>query len=419
MILFLDNVESILDPQGTDAREIYVVVEELSRFPNICLGITSRISTIPPHFKRPIIPTLSTESACNIFYSVYGNDGQPEVISNLVRQLDFRALSITLLATTASHNIWDYNELAEEWNAHRSQALCTDYESPAATIELSLASPTFRELGPHTRDLLGVVAFFPQGIDKNNLNWLFPTIPDRKNIFNKFRVLSLTSRSDGFITMLAPIRDYLCPQDPSSSPLLCATKDHYFSRLSVEVCSTIPGFEEARWVVSEDANIGYLLDVFTSIDTNSDVVWDTCARFIVHLYWYKCRYTVLGSKIERLADDHRSKPTCLIELSRLSQSVGNSVEQKRLLTHALKLVREQGEDSQVARTLLWLSRANRALDLYKEGIQQTKESLAIYERLGDTINQVQCWRDLTRFLSLDGQIVAAEKVATRMIDLLP
>ncbi|KAF9792058.1 hypothetical protein BJ322DRAFT_974331, partial [Thelephora terrestris] len=228
MILVLDNAESILDPQGTDAREIYETVQELSRFNNICLGITSRITTVPPHFKRPTISTLSTEAACDIFYTIYENGGRSEVISDLIKQLDFHALSITLLATTASHNVWDYTRLAEEWNAQRAQVLQTDYnESLAATIELSLASPTFRKLGPHARDLLEVIAFLPQGIDEKNLDWLFSTIPNRKNIFNKFCVLSLTSRSNNFITMLAPIRDHLRPQDPSLSPLLCVTKDHY------------------------------------------------------------------------------------------------------------------------------------------------------------------------------------------------
>ena len=116
MILFLDNAESILDPQGTDAREIYTVVEELGRFNNVCLGITSRILTVPPHCKRPPIPTLSLESACEIFYSIYNHGEQSDIIKDLVTRLDFHPLSITLIATVASHNAWDYNQLFEEWD---------------------------------------------------------------------------------------------------------------------------------------------------------------------------------------------------------------------------------------------------------------------------------------------------------------
>ena len=128
-------------------------------------------------------------------------------------------------------------------------------------------------------------------------------------------------------------------------------------------------------------------------------------------------YTVLGSKIEQLADDHHSKPACLVELSRLFQSVGNSVRQKQLLTDALKLVREQGDNFQVTRTLLWLSRANKRLGHYKEGIQQIEESMALCEP-GDTINQAICQRDLARLLYLIGQIPAAEKAASCTINLL-
>ena len=60
-----------------------------------------------------------------------------------------------------------------------------------------------------------------------------------------------------------------------------------------------------------------VLDVFTTIDANSDTVWHACAHFVQHLYWHKSRLVILKQKIEGLPDDRSSKPECLFELSRL------------------------------------------------------------------------------------------------------
>ena len=420
MILFLDNAESILDPQGTYAQEIHTVVDELSRFPNICLGITSRISTVPPHCKHPTIPALSTESACDIFYTIYNNGGRSSIIGDLVRRLDFHALSITLLATAASQNMWDYGRLAKKWHAQRAKVLRANYnQSLAATIELSFTSPTFRGLGPIARELLGVVAFFPQGINEDNLDWLFPTISDIEDIFDQFCILSLTSRNNGFITMLAPIRDYLGPEDPKSFLLLRTTKDRYFTKLSIDVHPSKPKFEQARWITSEDINVVHLLSVFTSTNTTTDDVWDTCGRFMEHLFWHKPRKTVLGPRIESLPDLHHSKPNCLFRLSQLFARVGNYTKQKQLLIHTLELERGQGNAPRIARALRQLSDANRWLKLYKEGISRAKEALEIYERLGDTSEQAISLNNLALLLFRDNQLDAAETAASRSITLVP
>ena len=418
-LIILDNAESILDPQGPSAREIYAIVNELCRFKTVCLCLTARITTVPPHCARPEIPTLSMEAACDIFYSIYRSGGRSDVVNNLLQRLDFHALSITLLATTASHNMWDYNRLVKEWDAGRARVLRTDYnESLASTIELSLGSPSFCKLGPDARGILGVIAFFPQGIDEEHLDQFFPTISDGKNIFDKFCVLSLTYRNNGFVTMLAPIRDYLTPADPRSSPLLCATKDHYFTRLSVDIYPEMPGFGETRWIVSEDVNVEHLLDVFTSIDANSRDAWDGCDHFMVHLFWHKPRKTALRAKIEGLPDDHPSKASCLFNLSRLFELVGNHTERKNLLIHVVKLWRERGDDVQVALALRNLSDVNRWLELHEEARQLAKEALEICERIGDSNGQSHSLYTLGLSFFVDGEFDAAEDATSRAIDLV-
>jgi len=418
MFIILDNAESILDPEGRNAEEIYTIVEELCRFDNICLCITSRISTIPPDCKTLDIPTLSMEAACETFYRIYQRGEQSGAIENILKQLDFHPLAVTLLATVAQQNKWGVSRLTREWESQRTDVLQTGHkQSLAATIELSLASPMFQELGPDARPLLKVVAFFPQGVDENNLDWLFPTIPNRKDIFDKFCVLSLTNWSnDGFATMLAPLRDYLFPRAPQLSPLLCTTKEHYLHRLSSDPCPHCDP-EKTQWITSEDVNVEHLLSIFTSVDANSPDVWDACAKFLGHLHYHKQRLVILGPTIEGLPDNHPHKLKCLEQLSELSSSVGQYVQGKRLDMCALKLWRKQRNDHKVAQTLVSIAYKNHAMRLFEEAIPQEKEASEIHKRLGDKKEQINSLQHLALLFVQVKQVDTAKEAVSQVLKL--
>jgi len=76
MSIVLDNAESVLDPHVASAEGMYAVVEELGQLGGIYLCITSRIYRQGPE--------------------------HPDLTNKILKQLDFRALSVTLLATGCS-----------------------------------------------------------------------------------------------------------------------------------------------------------------------------------------------------------------------------------------------------------------------------------------------------------------------------
>jgi len=84
MLLVLDNAESILEPQGTSGGDIYAIVKEMSQFSNICLCITSCISTIPPACKTINIPTLSMDAAHSTFNSIYKGGGESTLVNSIL-----------------------------------------------------------------------------------------------------------------------------------------------------------------------------------------------------------------------------------------------------------------------------------------------------------------------------------------------
>ena len=79
----------------------------------------------------------------------------------------------------------------------------------------------------------------------------------------------------------------------------------------------------------------------------------------------------------------------------------------------------RGDTLEVGDTLRILSDTNRLLGLHEEGIQQGKEALEIYERLGDTFGRAHSLCDLAQSLYEDHQLDAAKEAASQSIDLLP
>jgi tetratricopeptide (TPR) repeat protein len=69
--------------------------------------------------------------------------------------------------------------------------------------------------------------------------------------------------------------------------------------------------------------------------------------------------------------------------------------------------------------LSYLSDTNRLLGLGQEAIEQAREAMEIFERLGDTVKQAECFIDLAWASYDDNQLDAAEEAALRGIELLP
>jgi hypothetical protein len=179
MLIVLDNAESILDPRGP------------------------------------------AKAAHDTFYRIYKHSGQPDPIDNILKQLDFNPLSITLFTTTAQHNERVTGRLTMELEKQQTGVLRIQHSgSLAATIGLSLVSPTFRELGPDARPLLEVIARqIPRSLPGISNRRVHPTT--RPPTSNGSRVVFAPQDDQGKL-----LRSQGCRGEPRLTTAWRSTVDH-------------------------------------------------------------------------------------------------------------------------------------------------------------------------------------------------
>ncbi|KAG0692893.1 P-loop containing nucleoside triphosphate hydrolase protein [Suillus ampliporus] len=269
-LIVLDNAETFEEASASSAlMEIPSAIAEIAAIPGIILILTSRSRRNAPNVRWIMkdVPPLDMSSAQAAFFQIYhhvSHSDAEEDIKDLLKELDFHPLSISLLANTAQQNGWSPATLLKRWDNRHSAVLnhgVGKLQSLTYTMELSLSSPSVQTLGEDSRRALAIIAFLPQGLNENLASDLLPSLLQVDTMCDVLCRQSLVYRQDSFIKMLTPIRHFVRDSlgdslQPLNSPCLRNICDFYYC--TVRRCSEARN-NYANIIISDHLNIEHVV----------------------------------------------------------------------------------------------------------------------------------------------------------------
>ncbi|KAG6919352.1 hypothetical protein DXG01_006900 [Tephrocybe rancida] len=360
-LLVLDNAETFLDA-AVDAGRIADAIDGFGARSNVAILLTTRTSVLPPNLQwvRLRVPALEENPACEAFKLLYTPSIESSTLIKLLAAVDFHPLSINLLAQAAVQNEWSPEHLVDAWDRQRSVLLEVGdgkIQSIAVTIETSLNSPSVLKLGDTIRQLLQIIAFLPQGVDKRRLTDMFPGISDIESCAEALCKQSLAYLNGEFITLLAPIRLYMAKRYNTNivnNPLLEKVQSYYKAHVIDE-----------EIVAQDDVNIEHVFTRWVGDPAAMKEVFRLIARFLFTLFDCRPRPVALFPVIRALNPEKSTssvscmeslmlfpksksvavsveKGYCLFAISTLMRWIGQILEAEAVLAEARTLLLEAG-----------------------------------------------------------------------------
>ena len=382
ILIVLDNAETFLDCKATEEiPHINRAIAEFGDHPSVTILITSRIRRLPHDLVYELreVPPLDKGPAIEAYTMVYKHNISQSlsILEQILDSVAYHPLSINLLAHAGEENQWSIEELLAHWSIQRTQLLCTGYgkdDNLGKSVEVSLSSPSIKAFGDEVRGVLHIVAFLPQGVLRERVKELFPTVSGIEEIISVLLKQSLLLYNSGFVTMLAPIRLYLCDACPQVD-LLPAVREYYYERLSLDPCAV---------VAREDVNVEYLIarDLSSlSADDELEAVLSACEAFIRALHRGSCRSTSLRPVIDGL--DTSLSPTrkklklrCYTALSVLANRQSNLANALQLAQLEYNLAMQLEQKEITFKAIRWSAEYYRVLGQYNTAQTVLNQAIA-------------------------------------------
>ncbi|KAG2360396.1 hypothetical protein BDR07DRAFT_1378023 [Suillus spraguei] len=352
--------------------DIPPAIAEIATIPGVILILTSRSRRNAPNVRwitKDITP-LDLSSAQAVFFQIYQHTSRSEAkedINGLLKELDFHPLSINILANAAQQNHWSPTMLLKRWNDRHSKVLDSGkgkLQSLSDTMQLSLSSPSFQNLGEDGLRVLAIIAFLPQGLNEDLASDLLPSLPQVDTICDVLCMQSLVYRQDKFLKMLAPIRHYVRDslQAPDSTCLqeICA---FYYD--TVTSCSEARDhYADIIIIISDHLNIEHVVaSNLAKISGDAEETYDMCWRFLWCLWNYLPRPTTLTPAISNIIENSSTwtlKANCLSYLALLYDTLSQLAESSQAYQAAEVLYLTAGNHESMVDCLLTRADALRA-----------------------------------------------------------
>ncbi|KAG8862286.1 hypothetical protein FRB96_001865 [Tulasnella sp. 330] len=405
-LLVLDNFETPWDIEGRQS-DVEDVLCTLAAVPHLTILITMR-GTLPGSTrirwtKPELFPlvALSPNAAQQLWFEVCdeASDDHDEALDDLLAELDYVPLAVTLMAKVGRDCMEGPKELLSRWKSEGTDIM----DEPGAdrrssvnmSIEFSLKSKHLKN-NPDALNLLSVISALPGGVRTELFPVLIPSIKSAAKAEASLLEASLLySTRDKKLRVLSPIRSYMAHHHPLTPTLWDPISTFYSDVVCTDsIGRDTPAYNKARAaLLNDEINIESVLTRALRQDRTRSSIMAVLRLSEMATYTSP---DLLNTAIG-LA---RELPNARNLLAQLLESLGYfeyaQCQYDKALTTLAEAVTEHefvGNDLHTAKSLLCVADIYRVQTREQEAQQTIERARTIFERLEDRLQIARCtWR---------------------------